>query len=282
MLEQNNNVSSVSIANAMYEKTKQKLNSIYHILEEHIELPSDCIFYNERTQDCIYIRPMTAKEEDLLSNQKLLKSGKAFDELIKSCVTNWNGIKFEELLIGDKNAILAAIRVISLGNEYNASLTCPSCLTKSDIVFNMSEEFKYKHLGAEPIDGNTNSFEWVSPKGIKIIFKLPNQTDQNISSEEEKKKRQMYKSNYKETPTIDFLKRCIISIEDIVNKNEIEQLLTNMPTSETRSLIKYIREIAPDYNMNYSFECPECNKITELQVPITAEFFWPEGGSTEK
>jgi len=74
-----------TIYQAIKEERMQKINSVYSLMSEEIDLPSRGEFYPNGTST-VKIRPMTAKEEDLLSNERLLKSGKAFDQLIKACV----------------------------------------------------------------------------------------------------------------------------------------------------------------------------------------------------
>jgi len=74
-----------ALAQAKNEEHLQKIHSVYKPMSEEVPLPSEGFLYKNKTSS-ITIKPMTAKEEDILSNQQLIQSGKVFDELIKSCV----------------------------------------------------------------------------------------------------------------------------------------------------------------------------------------------------
>lgn len=270
-----------TIYQAIKEERMQKINSIYSLMSEEIDLPSRGEFYPNGSST-VKIRPMTAREEDLLSNERLLKNGKAFDELIKACVIDWNGIEYDNLIIGDKNAILMAIRIISLGDEYDVMFLCPKCNAKMEDTISLKGDLKYKFLSEEPIISGKNEFDWVSPKGIKFKLRILTSKDQDNISSENKKRKQMYKANYKESPTIDVLMKSIVSIEDMISYNDILDTLNTMPTSELRALTRYIRDLSPDYDLSYNYTCSECDETSSLMIPINVSFFWPEGRSASE
>jgi hypothetical protein len=82
---------------------------------EFIDLPSEGKFYPEghplHGQTTLEIKQMTAKEEDLLTSRALLKKGIALDRLLSSVIVN-KSIDPNSLLVGDRNAILIATRVV--------------------------------------------------------------------------------------------------------------------------------------------------------------------------
>jgi len=100
--------------------------------------------------------------------------------------------------------------------------------------------------------------------------------------DENKKRKQMYKANYKESPTTDALMKSIISIEDMISYNDILDTLNIMPTSELRALTRFIKDLSPDYDLSYNYTCPECDEMSTLIIPINVNFFWPEGGSASE
>lgn len=270
-----------SIYQAIKEEKMSKINSIYSLLSEEIELPSRGEFY-PNSNGFVKIKPMTAKEEDLLSNEKFLRNGKAFDELIKACVIEWNGVSFDDLLIGDKNAILMAIRIISLGDEYEVMFTCPKCNAKAEDSISLKADLKYKFLTEEPLEPGKNEFQWISPKGVKFKIRMLTSRDHDNMAEETKKRKQMYKTNYKESPITDTLMKSIISVEDMTSFSDVLETLNMMPTSELRALTKFLRNIMPDYDLSYDYTCLECDEVSKVVIPINVSFFWPEGGSATK
>lgn len=270
------------MALALREEQKNKLNSIYSIMTEEIELPSKGLFYKSKAKSVV-IKPMTAQEEDILSNEKLIKSGQAFDQLIKSCIVEWNGIEFDELLIGDKNTIQIAIRVISLGDSYdNIEIVCPHCESKATRNISLKGDLSLKYITGNPIEPFKNLFSWKSPMGIEFQYRLLTNEDQKNIALENKRKKALLKDNYVQSAVTDFLSHSIMKIQDITDRMEIIELLSKMPSTELRALIKEIKTIGPDYDMTYNFICSNCEEENKINIPMTVEFFWPTGRSNTK
>ena len=97
---------------------------------EHVALPSGGRFYDEDHplygQDTVEIRFMTAKDEDILTSQSLLKNGTALEKLMQNILVD-KSIVIDELLIGDKNAIIVAARAGTFGGDYEVRLQCQEC-----------------------------------------------------------------------------------------------------------------------------------------------------------
>jgi len=91
----------------------------FNLPTETIELPSKGLLYPEGhplASGTVEMKYMTAKEEDILTNQNYIKSGVVIDKLLQSLLIT----KFDygDLLIGDKNAIMIAARILSYGKDY--------------------------------------------------------------------------------------------------------------------------------------------------------------------
>ena len=110
---------------------------------EFVELPSKGEFYPEshplHGEEVIEIKFMTAKDEDILTSQSLLKKGLAIDRFLQNIIVN-KRIKIEDILIGDKNAILIAARVSGYGNSYDTIVGCPACGTKNETSFDLDNQ----------------------------------------------------------------------------------------------------------------------------------------------
>ena len=108
---------------------------------EFVELPSEGRFYPEshplHNQDVIEIKQMTAKEEDILTSQTLLKQGVALDRLLQSLIVD-KRINPASLLSGDRSAIIVAARRSGYGSVYESQMNCPSCGTKQEFSFNLN------------------------------------------------------------------------------------------------------------------------------------------------
>ena len=96
------------------------------------------LFDCDRDWETVEIRFMTAKDEDILTSQTLLKKGVAIEKFLSNVIVD-KRIQPNRLLIGDRNAILIAARVTGYGETYETSVTCPSCNTKATFPFNLKQ-----------------------------------------------------------------------------------------------------------------------------------------------
>ena len=87
---------------------------------EVVDLPSTGRLYPKDSllsSGTIEMKYMTAKEEDILTNQNYIEKGIVIDKLLKALIVDKN-INYNELLIGDKNALLIAARILGYGKDY--------------------------------------------------------------------------------------------------------------------------------------------------------------------
>ena len=97
---------------------------------EKVSLPSKGLLYPKESplsSGEIEMKYMTAKEEDILTNSNFIKNGTVIDKLLQSMIVT--PINYDELLVGDKNAILFL-------------LVAP----KLDLKLQQSDWFKYNTL----------------------------------------------------------------------------------------------------------------------------------------
>ncbi len=81
---------------------------------EEIELPSKGLLYpkdNPLSSGKIEMKYMTAKEEDILTNQNYIKQGVVIDKLLRSLIVS--KVNYNDLLVGDKNALMVLILCIN-------------------------------------------------------------------------------------------------------------------------------------------------------------------------
>ena len=93
--------------------------SEFKLPTETIELPSKGLLYpadSELSKGTIEIKYMTAKEEDILTNQSYIKDGVVLDKLMKSLIVS--EINYNDLLLVDKDAIMVAARILGYGKDY--------------------------------------------------------------------------------------------------------------------------------------------------------------------
>lgn len=233
---------------------------------EEVELPSKGLLYpegSELAKGVIEMKYMTAKEEDILTNQAYIKNGTVLDRLIKSLIVS--PIDYDELLVGDKNAIMVAARILGYGNEYSFDYLGE----RQTIDLSQLEN---KPLDEDLFKNRTNNFEFILPHSQnKITFKLLNGKDEkNINRELEGLK----KINKDASPEISTrLKYMITSVEGRTETKDIREFVDNyLLAKDSRALREYIREIQPDVDLTFFPEGRE----DRVNIPIGVSFFWPE------
>ena len=86
---------------------------------ESVELPSQGLVYpstNPLSSGKVEMKYMTAKEEDILTNQNYIKDGSVLDRLLKALIVS--KVNYDDLIVGDKNAIMVAARILGYGADY--------------------------------------------------------------------------------------------------------------------------------------------------------------------
>ena len=178
----------------------------------------------------------------------------------------------ESLFIGDKNAILIALRIDGYGPEYNISLPCPSCGVVND---------KEVDLSALGVKGFDDSIE-ITERGTFVVD-LPRSGTQVelrlLTGLDEKKIAETNKKTKKyglERPIATQYAYMIASVNDNTDQSFISGFAADLPAFDSRIIRNEYKKINPDVDMSFDFQCDECAHEQGLEVPITANFFWIE------
>ena len=251
--------------------------SAFRVPTEFVPLPSFGLVYppNSPLHNLkeIEVRYMTAIDEDILTSRSLLRSGKAIDAVLKNCILDAR-INPEELLSGDKNALITFLRVSGYGPEYKVEIDCPSCEETSKYEFDLSQ-LEMKTLDVEPIEQGENRFHIQLPTGTHIEFKFLNSAEEKeISDAQDRIKRSTNSPIDRNVTTR--LKNTIISIDGNNDPSLINQYVDTLNVRDSRALRKYMEDNTPDIDMNQEFNCSHCGHRGEVDVPISVSFFWPD------
>lgn len=247
---------------------------------EFVDLPSKGELYPEghplKGKQTIELKFMTAKEEDILTSRSLIKKGIAIDRMLENLVVD-KSVKAENLLLGDKNALIVAARISGYGASYKTTVTCPSCGSSVKHDFDLS---KLQHHRCENLedfsisktsDGNF-SFKLVKTGAVVEVRPLFGKDELELSELLEKKK----KLNLPEEISTTQMKSYIVSINGNKDKNFIKNFVDNMPALDARLVRNLYKEIMPGIDMKQDFVCSSCSFEQELEVPFTVDFFWPK------
>mgnify|MGYP001395359919 FL=1 len=243
-------------------------NKQYH--SEVIELPSLGKVYPKDSpisNGKIEIKYMTAKEEDILTSQNLIKKGLVIDKLLDSLIIT-EGVKCDDLVLGDKNAVMVASRVLAYGPEYECEIENPNTGKTFSHVFNLAD-CPFKKL---PDDINDNKFEMELPVSkAKVGFKLITGKEEKLIEAELKG---IKKTGVQVSPELTTrLKHTITSVNGDGDKGVINQFVQNMLSRDSLELRKYINNISPDIELVQEIELE--GDTVKVDIPMTVNFFWP-------
>ena len=157
----------------------------YAFPTEVLSLPSKGLLYpkdSPLSSGTIEVKYMTAREEDILTSQNLIERGTVIDTLLSSVIADPK-VKLDDLLIGDKNALMVGTRVLGYGPEYNVTITDPDTGLETEHTFDLGK------LETKKIDDkvfkNGNKFEFTLPISKKVIeFKLLTHKDEREIEQE--------------------------------------------------------------------------------------------------
>ena len=247
---------------------------------DFVELPSKGIFYPEghalHNKEVVEIKYMTAKEEDILTSDTLLKKGLAIERFLESVILD-RSISPEGLLIGDRNAILIAARISGYGESYDTKMQCPSCEAQNEISFNVSNaEVHHPEVeGLDTIEKNEKgNYMFLLPVcGFKVECRLLTGKDENNLTELARSKK---KNRLEDAIVTDQFKTMILSIDGVSDRNVLNKFIDVMPAADARSLRKAYQLITPNVKIKDEFSCTSCGYTQELEVPFGADFFWPD------
>lgn len=234
---------------------------------EVVELPSKGLVYPETsplTSGKIEMKYMTAKEEDILTNQAYIQKGTVLDELLKSLIVTPN-VKYEDLVVGDKNALLVAARILGYGKDYTFSYGGEEQTVDLSAVEN-------KPIDESLFTPGKNEFEFTLPStGVKITFKLLTGHDEKKINAELEGIKKINKNNSPELSTR--LKYMITSVEGNVEQKTIRDFVDNsFLARDSRAFREYIKEVQPDVDLTFFPDGSD----SKVNIPVGLSFFWPD------
>jgi len=242
----------------------------YDFPTEEVELPSKGLVYpkeNPLSSGKVTMCYMTAKHEDLLTNQNYIKNGTVIDKLLKSLIVS--GGNYDDLVIGDKNAIMVAARILGYGKDYEVTYNGQ----KITIDLSKVEPFE---LDESIITEGKNEFTFTLPStDVVIKYKLlTNHDDKKIQAE----LNGLAKINKQETHELTTrLKHMILSIDGNSDEKYIRKYVDiQLLAKDSRAFREHIRKTQPDINLTFQYDGE--NGTEEGIIPILTTFFWPDAG----
>ena len=238
---------------------------------EVVDLPSKGLLYPEGSplsSGKIEIKYMTAREEDILTSANLIKQGVVVQKLLESLIID-KSIKVDDLLIGDKNAVLIAARILAYGKEYEVEIFGRK--VEVDLT-----QLKDNKLDESIVTKGVNEFEFELPATKrKLTFKMLVSGDEKTIDDEVKGYEKIHGIGYELTTR---LKHQIISVDGDTKRATINSFVDNEFLSRDSIAFRYhVADIMPDVDMTSTYTDNEGNE-KEFTVPMTVTFLWPSAG----
>ena len=242
---------------------------------EMVDLPSKGWFYDSKNplaNGTIEIKYMTAKEEDILTSANLIKKGIVFDKLLQALIVD-KKINYDDLLIGDKNAIMVAAPILGYGEDYLVEFEHPDTDELEEVTVNLTA-LKDKEVNFSKMTKGTNVFEMTLPASKRVItYKLLNQKDERMIDADVKSMKKINSDIDADITTR--LKRTILSVDgesgtQIVNNFVDNEFLSRDALYFRTEFVK----ITPDIDMTTDVKFSDGSE-RRVVVPMTPGFFWP-------
>ena len=244
---------------------------------EVIGLPSEGLLYPEGhplRKGTIEIKYMTAKEEDILASQNLIKKGIVLDRLFESVVVEPN-VNINDIFIGDKNAILLATRVLGYGKDYEVEITDPFTLEKQTVVIDLAK-VETKEVNKSLLNAQ-NRYTFKLPKsGKEIVFKLLTHGDEQEITKEIQALEKINKNTSSAFDVTTRFRYMIQSVDGNEDRGFINKWIQNGFLSlDTQAFRKHVKEITPDMDLKFQFTSEISGETEALDIPFGINFFYP-------
>jgi hypothetical protein len=252
----------------------QQSKKDYPFPTEVISLPSKGLVYPESSplsSGEITVKLMTAKEEDILTSTNLIRKGIVLDKLLESIIVD-SSININDLIIGDKNAILISSRILAFGPEYGVTINDPNENEPVEVKVDMSQ-LKIKEIDESKLNRN-NEYEFILPKTkTPIKFKIMTHGDEIAVNKDIEASEKITKQGN------DIQARYRRLITEINGNREIgyisNYVANQLLAADSKALRKHISEMSPDVDLNFDYTSPFTGETEALKVPLGINFFYP-------
>ena len=261
------------IAEAQYKAEKASETKTKDFPTEIVQLPSKGKFYPEGhalSTGKIEMKYMTAKEEDILTNQSYIKNGVVLDKLFRALIVT--PVNYNDVLLGDKNAIMVAARVLGYGKDYEIAVTDDEG-NKQKQTIDLTQ-LKDKELDWDRFE-KEDAFVFQLPvsKRKVTVCHLTHGIQRKIDAELKGLKKLKKESADLTTR----LKYQITAVDGDDSSAVIRKFVDNeLLAIDSRALRKFIDNITPDIDLKIDCLSEETGEPFRSTVNIGLDFFWPD------
>ena len=249
-------------------------NKKYDFPTEVITLPSEGKCYPEDhplSSGELEIKYMTAKEEEILASQNLISKGVVLDKLFESIIAD-KKINIDDIIIGDKNAIVLATRILGYGPEYKIQV--PSIEGQTEIQIDLSK-VQTKDVDLDKLN-RENIYEWVTPVGKNVIkWRMLTHGDEKMIDTDVRAMNRLNKDGASAELTTRY-RYMIKSVDGKEDTKSIVDFVNNkFLARDTRAFRTHIKELQPDMKMEFEYDNPNTGEKEMTPIPMGVGCFWP-------
>jgi hypothetical protein len=244
-------------------------------LTEMVELPSKGLLYNSTSSISsgkVELKYMTTAQEDILTNINYIKQRTVIDKLLQSLIVD--KIDYNDLLVGDKNTIMIASRILGYGKDYKFEIPNPADSEGPSIPITIDlTTLNEKLLDPNILIDGKNEIAFTLPiSKTQVTFKLLTHGDETAI---EKELSDLKRTLPDRSPIISTrLRYTLLSVDGKRDKTSINECATNMLARDSKALRDYINQVTPNTELKYTYDFGK--GPVEESIPIGSDFFWPE------
>ena len=243
-----------------------------------IPLPSRGLLYSEDhplAEGVIEMKYMTAREEDILTSQNLIKQGVVLDKLMESLIIT--PMNYGDLFIGDKNAVMFAARILGYGKEYTVEIDDPfSRGTKQKVTIDLTQ-IEHKEVDYTLFENRKNEFDFELPQSRRVVtFRLlTHNMEKDIQTELKGMNKTQVRTGIDRELTTR-LKNIITAVDGEGGRARVNSFVDNeLFAIDSKALRSHIKKISPDLDMSFTFVSDMTGEVKEMDIPMGVSFFWP-------
>ena len=250
---------------------------LMNVPTQPLDLPSKGLLYPESSplssgQVELYLP--TAMHEDILTNRNFIQQGVVIDKFLQAIIAS--KIDYNELLLGDKNAIMIGARILAYGSQYSFKYTPPGLNISEDVTVDLSQ-LKEKEIDWSKVTKGKNEFEYELPMTKQLVtYKITTHKDET-AIEAEIRGLQKVNKNLSSDVTVR-LAHSIVAVNGDRDRKVIRDFVRNMPIKDSQDLRKQIVMSTPDIVMKFDFTTASGEVVEGLNLPMTVDFLWPDFG----
>ena len=256
--------------------TQQAVARTYDFPVQIISLPSEGKCYapsNPLSKGTLEIKYLTAKEEDILADTNLINKGLVLDKLLESIIVQ-HGVNSDDLVVGDKNAVYLAARVLGYGPEYDVEITDPFSGERQKVTIDLTA-VQTKDVDYSLLSPN-NRYDFTLPSDTKLTFKFLTHKDEKDINNDIKAMERLSKGKVNSSEVTTRLKYMIVAVNGNSDRSFVNNWVINQfIAKDVKAFRAYVRSISPDLDMKFSFTSEITGETEALDIPFGIDFFYP-------